>query len=373
MFDKQCLAIIGLQWGDEGKGKLVDYFAKDYDAVVRFNGGPNAGHTVYHDGKKFGLHQVPSGVFREKQLVIGPECYVDIRKLFDEISMLVGYGFRPKIYLDKNATMILDNNIRYDQNNKDKGIRTTGCGVGPAAAGRASRIQPTAGDMASAFAPFKEFITISDTWFLLRFWLSGGQRVLFEGAQAIGLDNIHGDYPNVSQRCMTGGIFTSFGYSRRLRDSLEVLGVAKAYVTRSGAGPMPTELPPDEGRMLRELGHEYGVTTKRARRIGWLDLPQLRKAVHLSGADSVALTKIDVLNGYSRQAPVCQWHKCGSAINAYPLSQSKIDTKPVYKSVETESKPYVKFVEAQAGIGKVSLISNGPGRDDILRRPDEGW
>lgn len=355
--DNQSVAVVGMQWGDEGKGKIVDMLAGDFDIVVRWNAGPNAGHTVYHDGKKFKLHQVPSGVFADKILIIGPECYVDITKLHEEIAMLVDAGFFVTLNVDSKATLISEKNIDYDQAAKCEGIKTTGCGIGPAAASRSHRTAQTVGDITdqewddlfgnlpSQYSSCKR----TDTTVYIEGALEMGFRILFEGAQAIGLDNIHGDYPYVSQRCMTGGIFTSFGLLPKLRQ-LKVIGVAKAYVTRSGAGPMPSEMNDGDAKIIRAKGQEYGVTTGRARRIGWFDADQLLCNIRLSGADEVILTKGDILQDVD---------------NVKIMAHDKYEIIDPFSDIRLSD--VVDKIEDLIGT-RISFISHGPKRSDIHRR-----
>ena len=371
--DKQCMAVVGLQWGDEGKAKLVDYFADEAAAVVRWNGGPNAGHTVYVGDQKFILHQVPCGAFRNKVLIIGPECYVDMPKLKEEIAMLSEHGFEVDVYVDYCATVISEANKIADQSQKDSGIRTTGCGVGPAASCRAERVASRVID----HRYMDYHLHVVDTVAMLHGLIKDGKKILFEGAQSIDLDNIHGQYPYVSQRCMTGNILTSFGMLPELRD-MHVLGVAKAYVTRSGAGPMVSEMNEYEDQSLRGVVDEIGATTGRTRRVGWIDIPQLRKTSKLAGCNSLAITKIDILSKLKESKMCTKYMRSLITMLKPPIHYDGLDPwnswfkRIIYEingdfSVIRKGQcgKWLKTIEDALGLD-VSVVSFGPGRDDII-------
>lgn len=320
--DSQCVTIVGLQYGDEGKGKIVDAIADNFDIFVRFNGGPNAGHTIYKDNKQYKLHQIPSGIFSGKEiktLVIGPECFVDIKKLCQEISMLNTDNIKVRVAIDERATIISCIDIQKDQEKKDvKGsIGTTGVGMGPAAARRCMRESHTAADvnmrinqtvetyeLKSLLNEFRSQIDIYDTVEIVNHHLNAGSRILFEGAQSIGLDLIHGEYPYVSQRCMPANILTSFGMHKSLRD-MHIIGVMKPYVTRSGAGFLRGEMSDQDAAVMRIHGNEFGATTGRPRRCGWLSCCQLYPAINISGCQEIILTKLDIL-AESDKYPTCK-------------------------------------------------------------------
>jgi adenylosuccinate synthase len=381
----QCAAIVGLQWGDEGKGKIVDALCSGFDTVVRFNGGPNAGHTVIYGDHTYKLHQVPSGVFNKSVLIIGPECLVDIRKLYEEICMLKKNGINPQVYIDDKATLISYIDICEDQEKKDSGIKTTGCGIGPAAARRSSREAFLVRDIFSnkfsseqtvELYEFKNYLlelnkniyVVSDTYSWVKEKLDDGDRVLFEGAQSIDLDLIHGDYPYVSQRCMTGNILTSFGMHKALRN-MHVIGVMKPYTTRSGSGPMHAEMQEEDSIIIRDRGHEYGATTGRPRRCGWFSVPQLRKTSYLSGCNEIVLTKVDIFSN-SDNIPFCK------KINGIPLFEDPLaefggdSPYVVLPKIECLTEDSIrKFVDSfnnRLNECKITHASYGPTREDML-------
>jgi len=279
-------AVVGLQYGDEGKGNvvtsLIDNFG--YDVVVRFNGGPNAGHTVYRNDKKIQLHQVPAGFVYDLDCIIGPECYLDKRKLIQEVNMLVDMGFNGKIYVDYRVPCIELKHVKADKNPE---IQTTGQGIGPCAMELCSR------KLIRSLNINHTHIKVVDTVDLMDRFLASDMCILFEGAQSILLDLIHGDYPYVSQRCMTGNILTSFGWQPEFMN-MDIIGVFKPYETRSGNGPM-YYYNQATAEKIRDLGNEYGVTTGRPRKIGHLNIRNLYSSIRLSGANYLVMTKIDIL------------------------------------------------------------------------------
>lgn len=402
-------AVIGLQWGDEGKGKLVDLLAGKQQYVARFGGGANAGHTIYVDGKKFVMHQLPSGLLHpQAKNIIGNGCVVYLPGLMEEISEFEGYGIElnKRLFLSDRATLLLDFHRELDGLREEKlgakKIGTTKRGIGPAYTDKAARISFRAGELLNfntfaaklrerceelatthgikidiekeitVYEDYAERLCplITDTGALLREALESGKTVLAEGAQAALLDVDHGTYPFVTSSTTTvGGVFSGLGIAPCVAGKpvkLEIIGVAKAYTTRVGSGPFPTELENEIGEELRKIGHEFGATTGRPRRCGWLDLVATRYAAGLNGITSINLTKLDVLNTLP-EIKVCV---------AYELDGEKIDTvpaniedlarvKPIYETVpgwQTDTSKARKFSELpKAAQEYIKLIENSVG------------
>jgi adenylosuccinate synthase len=331
------LAILGLQWGDEGKGKLVDLLSPNYQQVVRFQGGNNAGHTVVVNGQSIALHQVPSGALHpECFLVVGSGVVLNLEVFQQELDRLKQRGFEVsgRLLMSEKAHIILPYHIALDRWREGGAVRigTTGRGIGPAYEMKAARMGVRLADLKdpstlqdklrqgydevrirmgqNADLPTLESITkdllalaqpimsyIGDTQdHLYRAW-KRGDSILFEGAQATLLDIDHGTYPFVtSSNCSLGGLFTGTGLPPKVLD--KVLGVGKAYTTRVGAGPFPSELLDAMGDRLREIGREFGTTTGRPRRCGWFDAPVTAHACRINGVDGIGLMKVDVLDGF---------------------------------------------------------------------------
>lgn len=386
----QCIAIIDLQYGDGGKGKITDAIADQFSTVVRFNGGPNAGHTIYNNGKEYKLHQIPSGVFNPgTTLIIGPECLVDLRKLKKEISDLKEGGIDPLIYLDGDATLISSMNILKDQEKKDvkDSIGTTGCGIGPASASRCMRESLRVKDCVPGIGKktveaeenlkiLKEIHDNVEVWNttvkLVHQTLDDGERILFEGAQGIGLDLIHGEYPNVSQRCMPANILTSYGMHRSLRD-INVVGIMKPYLTRSGAGWMRSEMKPEDADVIRKRGNEFGATTGRPRRCAWLNIEPLDKAIRLSGCNEIVLTKLDILAN-SDEIPTCK-HDGGIPFHTYDSKTEYISREilPPFNDIKDSGSFVRKLQEHLAA--PIKWVSYGPnrGQEVAWRDADFQW
>lgn len=285
--------VVGLQFGDEGKGKIVDKLAADHDWVVRYQGGANAGHTLYNDsGEKIVLHQIPSGILQNKNCFIGNGCVVDLEALKEEMEMLREHGviidhFNLKI---SPKAHVLTFEHKFADVNRNGHIGTTKKGIGPAYEDKVARKGTRVGDLlAHNEYNWLRPLVVDALPDMIR-----NGNVLFEGAQGTMLDIDHGTYPFVtSSNCTAGGACTGTGFPPNKID--RVVGVAKAYVTRVGNGPLPTELPGAAQDQLRELGKEYGATTGRPRRCGWLDIDQLRYACMINGVDEIYLTKLDIL------------------------------------------------------------------------------
>ena len=416
--------VVGAQWGDEGKGKIVDLLAQQSDVVCRYQGGPNAGHTIIVDGETWKLRQMPSGVVSGTTSVIGAGCVVDPQVFVDEVDLLLERGIEPSIVvLSGNAHLIIPWHVTIDQASERRlgnlQIGTTRRGIGPAYADKASRIGIRVQDVldpkilrqkievalaeknlwleriyevdgfeleevwgryagyAERLAPF-----VGDVSLLVDEALRDGKRVLFEGAQATMLDLDHGTYPFVtSSNPVASGAATGTGIGPTRID--RVIGVSKAYVTRVGEGPFPSEIEgPDEAR-LRELGGEFGTVTGRERRCGWLDLVALRYAVRVNGITSLALTKLDVLSAFA-ELPVCVKYRLrdGSETPHFPAHQSDFhharpvwDVLPGWQAplddvVQLEELPpaarsYVEYVSRELSV-PIELIGVGAERERVL-------
>jgi adenylosuccinate synthase len=407
--------IVGAQWGDEGKGKIVDLLAQSSDFVCRYQGGPNAGHTIVFGGETFKLHHVPSGILCEGKIsVIGAGCVVDPSLLVEEIDGLEARGISTEgVRLSGNAHLIMPWHVAIDSASERRlgrlQIGTTRRGIGPAYADKAARLgirvqdilepkilrqkfetalaeknrmldEPlVAGDLADRMEACAARLRpyVADTSLLVERALKAGQKVLLEGAQGTLLDLDHGTYPFVtSSNPIAGAAATGIGIGPTRIDS--VLGVAKAYVTRVGEGPFPTEIEgPDQAR-VRELGAEYGTTTGRERRCGWLDLVGLRFAVRVNGMTSLALTKLDVLSEFS-EIPVCVRYRLpdGSETDEFPAHQSDFHhAQPIYETLPGWLEPldgalpdaarrYVEFVERSLEL-EVSMIGTGADREQVV-------
>jgi adenylosuccinate synthase len=420
--------IVGAQWGDEGKGKIVDLLAQSSDLVCRYNGGPNAGHTIVAHGETFKLRHLPSGIVRGKECVIGAGCVVDPGVLIEELDDLETRGLATdKVRLSGNAHLVMPWHLAIDRGVERRlgklKIGTTRRGIGPTYADKAYRLGIRVQDLLDpkilrqkvevALAEKNDWLRlvygaepieleglaeryegyaqrlrpiVADTSLLVDQALRQGRSVLFEGAHATLLDIDHGTYPFVtSSSTLAGGAAAGIGIGPTRIDS--VLGVAKAYVTRVGEGPFPTEIEGPEQERLRELGGEYGTVTGRDRRCGWLDLVALRYAVRLNGMTSLALTKLDVLSAFE-ELPVCTRYRLpdGSETSEFPAHQSDFHhCRPVYEVLPGWGEPidwveqpgdlpgaarrYVEFVEHELDV-EVSLIGTGADREQVLVRDD---
>ena len=420
-------AIVGAQWGDEGKGKITDFFAGEADFVVRFHGGNNAGHTVIVDNNIYKLHLIPSGVlYKHPVSVIGNGVVVDPAALIKEINYLRDKGVDPKLKISDRAHIIMPYHIEMDialtkhQGNLAAG--STKRGIAPVYGDKMYRhgiriIDLTEPDifkekldkafsfnqtLIEAFGHstalnkkeiFDQYIKhgetlgpyISDTSVDLYNAHKQGSSILFEGAQGISLDVDHGIYPHTtSSNTVAGHIAAGTGVS--FRDISRIIGVTKAYLSRVGQSPQPTELEGQEAEILREKGDEYGTTTGRPRRVGWLDLVQVRQAVRTNGLTEIALTKLDILSGFS-ELPICHAYSInGKKITEMPASLSQFrEAKPVYETLAgwgdltpdmiergfsalpDTLQQYVKYIEDQVDC-PVSIISMGPQRHETIIR-----
>ena len=417
--DVPATVIVGAQWGDEGKGKIVDLLAEHCDLVCRYNGGPNAGHKIVADGETYKVQHIPSGVLRGKECVIGAGCVIDPAVLVDELDYLAARGVHiDRLHLSTNAHVIMPWHVAIDQGVERRlgklKIGTTKRGIGPTYADKAFRLGIRVQDLLDPkilrqklevalaeknvwlervygaapleleelAARYEEYAQrlrpyITDTSLLVDRALRDGKAVLLEGAHATLLDLDHGTYPFVtSSTTIAGGAAPGIGIGPTRID--EVVGVAKAYVTRVGAGPFPTEIEGPNQERLRELGGEFGTVTGRERRCGWLDLVALRYAARLNGFTSLALTKLDVLSAFA-EIPVCVRYLLpdGSETADFPAHQSDFHhCRPVYETLPgwreplgdelpPAAKAYVELVERELEV-EVSLVGTGAERERVV-------
>src|SRR3569623_1176648 len=384
--------VVGAQWGDEGKGKVVDLFTERADVVVRYGGGANAGHTLVIGGKKLVTHLVPSGVCHPgKACVLGDGMVIDPHTLLDEIKDCQDRGLlvRNELLIGLGAHVILPyhklvDGLREDHGAKQgKAIGTTRRGIGPAYEMKAARRGIRVRDLLKP-ARLRELVAanVDDLAPLIQHL---GRHVLFEGAQGCLLDVDHGTYPYVtSSSTIAAGACQSAGIGPTQIDS--VVGITKAYATRVGEGPFPTELHGEMGERLRKAGGEYGATTGRPRRCGWLDLPALRMGVRLSGMQSLALTKLDVLAGLP-EVSVCVAYKLdGKELAEPPTDPDDLSrAEPIYArlpgwgalpsdardvtDLPAPARSYVETIERMAGV-PFCLVSVGPDRSETIRLHD---
>jgi adenylosuccinate synthase len=417
--------IVGLQWGDEGKGKTTDFLAEQVAMVVRYQGGDNAGHTVVKGDEVLKLHLVPSGVlYPHITSVIGSGVVVNPETLIGELDMLIARGIDvSRVRVSRSAHVIMPYHVALDRANEARldgaKVGTTGRGIGPTYGDRAWRVGLRMADLLDRsllrsrlelLLPDKNLLLrsmgadgfevdrlvelatgwggrlaphIDDATWLVQSALSRGDHVLFEGAQGTLLDLDHGSYPFVtSSNAVAGGATTGGGIGPLQVD--EVMGVMKAYATRVGSGPFPTELDDDVGAGIRERGHEVGTTTGRPRRVGWFDAVPIRYAVAVNSVSSIMLNKLDILSGLER-IPLCVAYRIdGRRIDRWPSSAEVLArAEPIYESFDGWSEPihairsladlpenarrYVSAVEDLAGV-PIVLVSVGPERTQTIER-----
>jgi len=418
------VVVLGTQWGDEGKGKIVDLLTENADAVVRFQGGHNAGHTIVIDGKKTALHLIPSGVMRPGvTCVIGNGVVLSITALQSEMAMLEekGVPVRERLRISQGCPLILPVHVALDQAREAKrGIKkigTTGRGIGPAYEDKVSRRGVRLGDVFQA--GFKEKLTevlnyhnfmlkeyygaetvdveqciadviaeaesildiTTDTVSLVHEIRERNGNIMFEGAQGSLLDIDHGTYPYVtSSNTTAGGVATGSGVGPLYLD--QIMGITKAYTTRVGAGPFPTELFDDNGKYLAEKGQEVGTTTGRARRCGWFDAVLVKHSIRINSINAICLTKLDVLDGLDI-VKVCVGYQdeAGQAV-AWPASSEAFDTvTPVYvdlpgwhdstvgakslADLPKNARAYIEYIEKAIG-ARIDIVSTGPDRVETI-------
>ncbi len=419
------VVIIGTQWGDEGKGKLVDLLTEQVEAVVRFQGGHNAGHTLVIHGEKTVLHLIPSGILRDDVLcMIGNGVVLSPQALIEEIDILekAGISVRNRLLISEACTLILPVHVAIDQAREKarggKAIGTTGRGIGPAYEDKAGRRGLRAGDLLNAetFAEkLKELVDyhnfmltnyyhtdavdyqetldealrlaelikpmLTDVSEVLYKFQAEGKNLLFEGAQGALLDIDHGTFPYVTSSSTTaGGAATGSGLGPL--DFNYVLGITKAYSTRVGNGPFPSELHDDNGDHLGTKGHEFGATTGRKRRTGWFDAVAMRKSAKLNSLSGVCLTKLDVLDGlekigictayklngeltYTAPLGADQYEQCEAIIEEMPGWSENTFGITDYADLPSNAKAYIKRLEELVDV-KITIISTGPDRDETI-------
>ncbi len=421
------LSVFGAQWGDEGKGKIIDLLSSGVDYVVRYQGGANAGHTVIVGGEKYVLHLIPSGILHEGRVnVISNGLAVDPLALLDEIRGVRERGVAvsgENLRLSASAHVIFEHHRRLDQLSErwlgEGRIGTTGRGMGPSYADKAARIGLRIGDLLdsercrtrlNAVLAEKNAVIervhaerpldldaqldcymalgdrlrpfVGDTGAEVREAYDAGKNVLFEGAQGVMLDIDHGTYPFVtSSSTGTNGIPAGAGFPAKNID--RAVGIAKAYCTRVGEGPFPTEDHGADGAAIRDAGNEYGATTGRPRRCGWFDTVAVRYALELNGAEGFVMTNLDVLSGFSELRAAVAYEHAGERLEAYPAGLPLEEVTPVYESLPgwTEditavrefdalpenAKRYVEWLEAAVG-SPILMLSVGPEREQVIPR-----
>lgn len=415
-------ALLGIVFGDEGKGKVVDFFTPRYDVVARFAGGPNAGHTIIFDGKKFVLRSIPSGIFDESKInIIGNGCVIAPDLFMAEARELeaAGYDIAPRLHISRRAHLILPTHRVLDRayeaaKGKNK-VGTTGKGIGPAYSDKAARVGLRVGDIEENFEEKyralkarheqilrdlhftdyditeEEKLWMEGVEYMRRFKLSNteaeinralaeGKSVLAEGAQGSLLDIDHGTYPFVSSSSTTaGGVCTGLGVAPNTID--RVFGIFKAYSTRVGSGPFPVELFDETGETLRRIGHEYGAVTGRNRRCGWIDLVALKYAIMINGVTDLVMMKGDVLDEFET-IKVCTAYKKGDEV----VTEMPYDTEgyeavyeelPGWQTPLTEIRDekdfppafsaYIAYLEKQLAV-RISIVSVGPDREATIIR-----
>ena len=419
--------VIGAQWGDEGKGKVVDILSAEADYVVRYQGGANAGHTLKFDDTTIVLHLIPSGMFNgDSKCIIGNGVVVDPISLVKEIEEVeaLGVNLKERLYISSSSHMILSYHKALDRIKEkrrgDDAIGTTGRGIGPAYVSKVSRVGIRANDLLdrnlllsklektladinialknvydeetldaneilTELDPVIERIKpyICNTTDLLHKALDKGESILLEGAQGSLLDVDHGTYPYVTSSSPTaGGACTGSGIPPLA--ITHAMGITKAYCTRVGNGPFPTELDDAAGEKLRKNGQEFGATTGRPRRCGWLDLVALKYAIRLNGMNELTLTKLDVLDDFDTIKVCTQYELDGKITDTFPLESEDVErVKPVYKSFEgwkettrdissfddlpDKTKEYITFIEEFTGV-KFNIVSTGPKRSETILR-----
>ena len=425
MSQNTCTVVVGAQWGDEGKGKIVDVLAAEVDIVARYQGGANAGHTVDVAGDEFVLHQIPSGILHEdKRCLLGNGVVLDVEQFFEELDGLVARGIdaEPRIGVSGRAHLLLEYHKSLDRASEaargSGKIGTTGKGIGPAyedkvarrgvrvgdlrdaerareliraGARRANdRLGPAGGELVDPDAVVEAALAvrdrllplITDTGQEIQDALDAGRRVLMEGAQGALLDIDHGTFPYVtSSNTTAAGAATGTGIGPTSIDS--VLGVVKAYTTRVGSGPLPTELGSELGERLRELGGEYGATTGRPRRCGWFDAVVVRYAARVNGLTGLALTKLDVLDTLE-EVQICTGYDVDGEIRAhFPDDLARLErARPVFETLpgwQTDTtgartvddlpdaaRTYMRRLEGLAGV-PIEFVSVGTRREQIIR------
>ncbi|MFC6323695.1 adenylosuccinate synthase [Companilactobacillus baiquanensis] len=421
------VVVVGTQWGDEGKGKITDYFSGEANIIARYQGGDNAGHTLNIDGNVYKLRSVPSGIlYSDKTSVIGNGVVLNLESLLEELNRLHEQGVdTSNLKISNRAQLILPYHIKLDSLQEaargDSKVGTTNRGIGPAYMDKVARIGIRMADILDKDI-FRDLLTenlkqknelftkiynsdeikfddvfekyyqfgqdvkdrVIDTSAYLNRELKNGKNVLFEGAQGIMLDIDHGTYPYVTSSNPAGGVTTGAGIGAPMVD--KVIGVVKAYTSRVGAGPFPTEQENEVGNFLREAGHEYGTVTHRPRRVGWLDTVVLRHSCNVAGVTHLSLNCLDVLTGL-KEIKVCTGYDLnGKIIDEYPANLNILaQCKPIYKTfngwdeditgaksisdLPDAAKAYLEFLKEQLGV-EYATVSVGPDREQTIEVND---
>ena len=422
----KSLLILGSQWGDEGKGKITNYLSEKADAVIRYQGGNNAGHTIVFDSHKYALRLIPSGVFNENvKCIMANGMVINPRAFKEEVNELISAGFKCRnIYISDRAHVIFDHHIELDRLNEEmlgsKKIGTTKKGIGPAYTDKIARIGMRMCDFVSLDFPklYKDLLEIKnnqivsmggnpidyektvkeyqeladyikpmvcDTVSMIGHLRKENKNILFEGAQGALLDIDFGSYPYVTSSNVTsGGTISGTGIGCHGID--EVLGIVKSYETRVGEGAFPTEQLNEIGDLIRERGHEYGTVTHRPRRCGYLDLPALKYSIQINGISSLCLTLLDVLTGFEKINVCTHYEYKGKRIDTLPASDIVLrECKPIYASLDgwveditnikeydklpLNAKRYVEFIEREVGV-PVVIVSTGPDKTQTIIRKE---
>jgi len=406
----RSIAILGAQWGDEGKGKIVDLLTKNCDAVVRFQGGHNAGHTLVVDNETTILHLIPSGILhKDVKCIIGNGVVLSLDALSEEINILKTnkINIEGRLLMSDNCPLILPVHIALDKAREQKKgkakIGTTGRGIGPAYEDKISRRGIRLGDISNpetllekikelldyhnyilknyyksdTFDALEMFDQLNNQYSLYKDYIidvpsyieslfEQNKRIVFEGAQGTLLDIDHGTYPYVtSSNTTVGGIFTGSGVSPKRLDY--TLAIVKAYTTRVGSGPFMTELFDTNGKLLSDRGHEYGATTGRQRRCGWLDLVALKRSIIINGFTGVCLTKLDVLDAFKTIKVCTQYRDNKPFYKKYDGWQTSISGIKNYIELPENARKYIEDIENYLNV-PIDIISNGPGRDENIIR-----
>lgn len=399
--------ILGLQWGDEGKGKIVDALSKEVHAVCRFQGGHNAGHTIKVNGKQTVLHLTPSGILHPNvNCVIGNGVVLSLEALDKEINGLIdtGISFDNRFYVSSGCALILPSHISIDKiRDKKESIGTTGRGIGPSYEDKIARRAVRFGDIGnedilrqkvellvsyhnrlllelynekphdiedviSEIMSYKHLYDkyCTDTQGLIYDWVKDDKSLLFEGAQGTLLDIDHGTYPYVTSSSTTaGGVSTGLGLGPKYID--RIIGISKAYCTRVGEGPFPTELFDNNGKMLAEKGHEFGATTGRPRRCGWLDLFALKKAVFTNSVTDICLTKLDVMDELSEIKVCVEFQNEEPVYKTFRGWDSSTVGISAFEDLPIQAQEYINFIEDFVGC-RISYVSTGPSRSQTIHR-----
>lgn len=420
-----CSLVLGAQWGDEGKGKVVDLYTQEADVVVRFSGGHNAGHTVVIKGEKYILHLIPSGIMHPDKInIIGNGLVIDPEALIEEIDDLKkkGISFEGRFFISKRAHMIMPYHKIFDKHSEakkgSKKIGTTGRGIGPAYADKMARVglricdlydenvlrekvyqnveevnliatkihglpELDAREVFESYLNYGKIIKpyVAETSYMINRLYAEGKKIMLEGAQGSLLDVDHGTFPYVTSSSPTaGGAFTGTGLAPQSLGN--VVGVLKAYTTRVGSGPFPTELLDETGESLRKIGNEYGATTGRPRRCGWLDLVATKYACMLSGINYIALTKLDVLSGLDKIKVCVGYEYQGKVFETFPPEIKILENlTPIYKEFDgwkenlgkvknykdlpENARTYLDFIKEKLGV-QYAVISLGTDREETI-------